>query len=151
MFDHGCLPIRYSEDAETMDHLDWICPKCHGICSCSLYIKKCGKLPTGQLSTFIKVNGSDAAKALIKADNINSDILTDYEGESEGEGHDSDSERPAYSLRTRNKNASKAVAESFYGSESSGSGDDSDMDPEPLLADWSHCPPSIGRIVLIDE
>ncbi|KAJ2854382.1 hypothetical protein GGI22_004514 [Coemansia erecta] len=180
MFDYRCLLIRYNEDAESIDHSDWLCPKCRGTCNCSFCMKKRGKQPTGQLSTFIKINGSNRAKALIETENINPDVLlsaqsgngrarsaprrmmdeldrlvlSDCEYESEGGGHGSDTERPAYTLRRRSNNARSALKQALYDSDSStnsGSGDNSDMDVEPMFTDWEHCPCNIDWIVLIDQ
>ncbi|KAJ2660155.1 hypothetical protein IWW48_003102 [Coemansia sp. RSA 1200] len=156
MFDYRCLLVRYNEDAETIDHSSWLCPKCRGICNCSFCMKKRGKRPTGQLSTFIKANGCDAAETAIKADNINPGVLLsaqngtrksgymprrmqdelyehseaenddDDESDSEGKYHDGNPGKPAYSLRARSRSASMAVAQSFYSSESSDSDESED-------------------------
>ncbi|KAJ2713219.1 hypothetical protein H4R19_002359 [Coemansia spiralis] len=73
--DHKCLLNRYSEDAEALDRSSWTCPKCRGICNCSFCMKRRGKMPTGQLSTFIKLNGIEAAKEAIMADTISHTII----------------------------------------------------------------------------
>ncbi|KAJ1797837.1 hypothetical protein LPJ59_002881 [Coemansia sp. RSA 2399] len=180
MFDYRCLLVRYNEDADSIDHSDWLCPKCRGTCNCSFCMKKRGKRPTGQLSTFIKINGSDRAKEVIEAENINPDVLlsaqsgngrsrsaprrmmdeidrpglSDCEYESGGERHGSDGERPAYTLRTRTNNTWTTIKQEWYDSDSSAnseSGDDSDMDAEPMFTDWEHCPSNIDWIVLIDD
>ncbi|KAJ2482392.1 hypothetical protein EV174_003213 [Coemansia sp. RSA 2320] len=136
MFDYRCLLIRYSEDADTIDHSTWICPKCRGTCNCSFCMKKRGRMPTGQLSVFIKYNGIDAAKELTTSDDICPDVLrpprrrhrSTFEGletgnESDGYGSDcgvdstvcSDqgikTERPKrFSLRTTNSATRKKIA-----------------------------------------
>ncbi|KAJ1830039.1 hypothetical protein IWW55_004066, partial [Coemansia sp. RSA 2706] len=75
MMDHKCLLNRYSENSEELDHSTWTCPKCRNICNCSFCRKKLGLLPTGQLSTFIKLNGIDAAKKAINAEKISDTVL----------------------------------------------------------------------------
>ncbi|KAJ2442565.1 hypothetical protein GGF42_006912, partial [Coemansia sp. RSA 2424] len=75
MFDYKCLLIRYNEDADTIDHSGWTCPKCRGVCNCSFCMKKRGKRPTGQLSVFVKLNGEYAAKQAIMCDAISDAVL----------------------------------------------------------------------------
>ncbi|KAJ1730294.1 hypothetical protein LPJ61_003086, partial [Coemansia biformis] len=73
--DYKCLLNRYNEDADIIDQLLWTCPKCRGICNCSFCMKKRGKLPTGQLAKFIKLNGIEAAKEAIMTDHISDTVL----------------------------------------------------------------------------
>ncbi|KAJ2815306.1 hypothetical protein IWW50_006865, partial [Coemansia erecta] len=75
MMDYKCLLNRYNEDANELDHDTWTCPKCRGICNCSFCMKKRGRAPTGQLATFIKLNGVEAAKQAIGAKKISSNVL----------------------------------------------------------------------------
>ncbi|KAJ2081514.1 hypothetical protein H4R24_002287 [Coemansia sp. RSA 988] len=75
MMDYRCLLNRYNEDANTIDHSEWTCPKCRNICNCSFCMKKRGKRPTGQLSTFIKVNGIEVAKKTIMTAEISSTVI----------------------------------------------------------------------------
>ncbi|KAJ2547046.1 hypothetical protein EV175_005373 [Coemansia sp. RSA 1933] len=172
MFDYRCLLVRYNEDAETIEHAGWMCPKCRGTCNCSFCMKRRGRMPTGQLSTFIKTYGSDKAQAMIQSDNINPDVmltaqggrvvrrsaprsaierldllgLLDYESADEDVRASSDSERTVYRLRERNTTTRKAIAESLSGLESS----DEDIDSELVFTGWDQCPPNIDWIVLID-
>ncbi|KAJ2888720.1 hypothetical protein IWW38_004891 [Coemansia aciculifera] len=76
MFDYHCLFVRYDEDAKIIDYSEWLCPKCRGVCNCSFCMKKRGKAPTGQLSTFIKHYGEDAVKKAIMCDTINGRVLS---------------------------------------------------------------------------
>ncbi|PIA14937.1 hypothetical protein COEREDRAFT_82361 [Coemansia reversa NRRL 1564] len=75
MMDYRCLINRYNEDANVIDHSEWTCPKCRNICNCSFCMKKRGKRPTGQISTFIKLNGIEAAKKAIMTDNISPTVI----------------------------------------------------------------------------
>ncbi|KAJ2799443.1 hypothetical protein H4R20_004436 [Coemansia guatemalensis] len=75
MMDYKCLINRYNEDANIIDHSEWTCPKCRDICNCSFCMKKRGKRPTGQLSTFIKLNGVEAAKKAMMTDEISSTVI----------------------------------------------------------------------------
>ncbi|KAJ1918155.1 hypothetical protein H4219_002796 [Mycoemilia scoparia] len=59
-FDKHCLSIRYNEDAdEEIKKGNWICPKCRDICNCSFCRRRKGRLPTGQLSTYLKYHSAD--------------------------------------------------------------------------------------------
>ncbi|QCD94387.1 hypothetical protein DEO72_LG5g2470 [Vigna unguiculata] len=57
-FCHKCLSARYGENAEEVAALaDWICPKCRGVCNCSLCQKRRGEVPTGQMYRSAKESG----------------------------------------------------------------------------------------------
>ncbi|XP_052723444.1 uncharacterized protein LOC108346104 isoform X2 [Vigna angularis] len=55
---HKCLLTRYGENAEEVAQLAyWTCPKCRGICNCSLCQKRRGEQPTGPLYHSAKESG----------------------------------------------------------------------------------------------
>ncbi|KAM0933108.1 putative transcription factor & chromatin remodeling DDT family [Dioscorea sansibarensis] len=48
LFCHKCLLTRYGEKAEEVAVLeDWACPKCRGVCSCHICVKKRSQQPLG--------------------------------------------------------------------------------------------------------
>ncbi|KAH7658403.1 Zinc-finger domain of monoamine-oxidase A repressor R1 domain-containing protein [Dioscorea alata] len=48
LFCHKCLLTRYGEKAEEVAALeDWACPKCRGVCSCNICVKKRSQQPLG--------------------------------------------------------------------------------------------------------
>ncbi|XP_052197578.1 uncharacterized protein LOC127804687 isoform X2 [Diospyros lotus] len=66
MFCHKCLFNRYGEKAEKMADLeDWICPKCRGICNCSLCMKKRGHRPTGILVHTARATGFSSVSDML--------------------------------------------------------------------------------------
>lgn len=74
-FCHKCLLNRYGEKAEDVALLDdWNCPKCRGICNCSLCMKKRGHQPTGQLVQTAKATGFSSVSEMLQIkgyDNLN--------------------------------------------------------------------------------
>lgn len=68
MFCHKCLLNRYGEKAKEVSALgEWSCPKCRGICNCSICMKKRGHQPTGILITTAKETGfSSVSEMLLK-------------------------------------------------------------------------------------
>ncbi|XP_052736863.1 uncharacterized protein LOC108336406 isoform X2 [Vigna angularis] len=57
-FCHKCLLSRYGENAEEVVQLaNWTCPKCQGICNCSLCQKQRGEQPTSPLYRSAKESG----------------------------------------------------------------------------------------------
>ncbi|KAL8549761.1 hypothetical protein ACS0TY_008559 [Phlomoides rotata] len=68
MYCHKCLLNRYGEKAEEVDASGvWSCPKCRGICNCSICMKKRGHQPTGLLITTAKATGySSVSEMLLK-------------------------------------------------------------------------------------
>ncbi|KAM7475379.1 hypothetical protein LguiB_022622 [Lonicera macranthoides] len=69
-FCHKCLLNRYGEKAEELAELvDWICPKCRGICNCSFCMKKRGFHPTGILVHTAKANGFSSVSDMLLIDN----------------------------------------------------------------------------------
>ncbi|KAK4393631.1 Cell division cycle-associated 7-like protein [Sesamum angolense] len=62
------LAIRYGEKVEEVAALgEWSCPKCRGICNCSVCMKKRGHQPTGILITTAKETGfSSVSEMLLK-------------------------------------------------------------------------------------
>ncbi|KAL5230726.1 hypothetical protein ABZP36_029502 [Zizania latifolia] len=61
-----CLRNRYGENVEevTKDET-WSCPKCKGICNCSLCMKKKGQSPTGILAHTAKASGCKSVHELL--------------------------------------------------------------------------------------
>jgi len=49
MLDALCLTGRYGESLDDAIAGNWVCPKCRGVCNCSICRKKSGLAPTGQL------------------------------------------------------------------------------------------------------
>lgn len=71
-FCHKCLSNRYGEKAEEVSLLeDWKCPKCRGICNCSLCMKKRGCQPTGQLVHTAKATGYSSVRDMLQITGIN--------------------------------------------------------------------------------
>ncbi|CAJ2665976.1 unnamed protein product [Trifolium pratense] len=65
-FCHKCLLNRYGEKAEEVDLLnDWNCPKCKGICNCSICMKKRGQQPTGLLVRCAKASGYNSVSEML--------------------------------------------------------------------------------------
>ncbi|KAJ0989202.1 hypothetical protein J5N97_007558 [Dioscorea zingiberensis] len=61
-----CLRNRYGEDAVEVDALpDWECPKCRGICNCSVCMKRRGQQPTGMLIHTAKATGYSSVLELL--------------------------------------------------------------------------------------
>ncbi|XP_039125057.1 uncharacterized protein LOC120261287 isoform X2 [Dioscorea cayenensis subsp. rotundata] len=57
-FCHKCLRNRYGENAlEAYAKENWECPKCRGICNCSVCMKRRGQRPTGMLIKTAKATG----------------------------------------------------------------------------------------------
>ncbi|BBN07755.1 cell division cycle-associated protein 7 [Marchantia polymorpha subsp. ruderalis] len=70
-----CLRNRYGEIvAEVEDLQAWSCPRCRGICNCSMCMKKRGLAPTGGLAKKAKAAGySSVADLLEKFPNMRED------------------------------------------------------------------------------
>ncbi|KAK3035233.1 hypothetical protein RJ639_033867 [Escallonia herrerae] len=65
-FCHTCLLNRYGEKAEEVEALDeWSCPRCRGICNCSICMKKNGHQPTGMLVRTAKATGFSSVSDLL--------------------------------------------------------------------------------------
>ncbi|XP_058773268.1 uncharacterized protein LOC131647387 isoform X2 [Vicia villosa] len=63
---HKCLLNRYGEKAEEVALLnDWMCPKCRGICNCSLCRKQHGQDPTGMLVHKAKKSGFNSVSDML--------------------------------------------------------------------------------------
>ncbi|KAI3665519.1 hypothetical protein L6452_44146 [Arctium lappa] len=61
-----CLMNRYGEKAEDVASLeDWSCPRCRGICNCSICMKKRGGKPTGMLVQMAKASGFSSVSDLL--------------------------------------------------------------------------------------
>ncbi|XP_011097203.1 uncharacterized protein LOC105176172 isoform X2 [Sesamum indicum] len=74
MYCHKCLRNRYGEQAEEVAALgEWSCPKCRGICNCSMCMKKRGHQPIGMLINMAKATGfSSVSELLLKgAEHLN--------------------------------------------------------------------------------
>ncbi|KAK4602191.1 hypothetical protein RGQ29_011297 [Quercus rubra] len=73
-FCHKCLLNRYGEKAEDAAMLDdWKCPKCRGICNCSICMKRRGHKPTGQLVITARKTGYSSVSEMLN--NKDSDNL----------------------------------------------------------------------------
>ncbi|KAL0431286.1 UNVERIFIED_CONTAM: Cell division cycle-associated 7-like protein [Sesamum radiatum] len=58
--------VRYGEQAEEVAALgEWSCPKCRGICNCSICMKKRGHQPTGMLINMAKATGFSSVSELL--------------------------------------------------------------------------------------
>ncbi|KAL3637817.1 hypothetical protein CASFOL_018265 [Castilleja foliolosa] len=68
MYCHKCLLNRYGEKADEVSALEeWTCPKCRGICNCSICMKRKGHQPTGMLINTAKKTGfSSVSEMLLK-------------------------------------------------------------------------------------
>ncbi|XAR71349.1 hypothetical protein NMG60_11028563 [Bertholletia excelsa] len=65
-FCQKCLLNRYGEKAKEMAVVeDWKCPKCRGICNCSICMKKRGLRPTGMLVHTAKATGFSSVSELL--------------------------------------------------------------------------------------
>ncbi|KAL0546405.1 hypothetical protein IC582_016313 [Cucumis melo] len=76
-FCHKCLLNRYGEKAEeVMLKEDWSCPKCRGLCNCSVCMKKKGLKPTGLLVHAAKATGFSSVSEMLLVHG--SDCLDQY-------------------------------------------------------------------------
>ncbi|XP_038874928.1 uncharacterized protein LOC120067431 isoform X2 [Benincasa hispida] len=76
-FCHKCLLNRYGEKAEeVMLREDWSCPKCRGLCNCSVCMKKKGLKPTGLLVHTAKATGFSSVSEMLLVNG--SDCLDQY-------------------------------------------------------------------------
>ncbi|KAE8684692.1 Zinc-finger domain of monoamine-oxidase A repressor R1 protein, putative isoform 2 [Hibiscus syriacus] len=62
-----CLLNRYGEKEDVALLADWKCPKCRGICNCSMCMKKKGHNPTGVLVFTAKKTGISSVSELLQA------------------------------------------------------------------------------------
>eukprot|EP00249_Psilotum_nudum_P000621 c12696_g1_i3 orf=992-2953(-) len=71
-----CLLNRYGETVDKVAKTeDWNCPKCRGICNCSVCMKKQGRAPTGILTHTAKATGfGSVAELLVKCSDMNWDM-----------------------------------------------------------------------------
>ncbi|KAK9066908.1 hypothetical protein SSX86_014232 [Deinandra increscens subsp. villosa] len=61
-----CLLNRYGEKVEDVELLDkWDCPKCKGVCNCSICMKKRGHQPTGMVVQMAKAGGFTSVSDMI--------------------------------------------------------------------------------------
>ncbi|CAK9324956.1 unnamed protein product [Citrullus colocynthis] len=76
-FCHKCLINRYGEKAEEVVlREDWSCPKCRGLCNCSVCMKKKGLKPTGLLVHTAKATGFSSVSEMLLVNG--SDCLDQY-------------------------------------------------------------------------
>ncbi|KAJ1278988.1 hypothetical protein BS78_04G120600 [Paspalum vaginatum] len=61
-----CLLNRYGKEEELVPMEGWICPKCRGICNCSVCRKKKGEMPTGALAHVAKTTGCTSVHDLLQ-------------------------------------------------------------------------------------
>ncbi|KAK9091200.1 hypothetical protein Sjap_024377 [Stephania japonica] len=67
-FCQKCLLNRYGEKVEEVAVIiDWVCPKCRGICNCSCCMKKKGHQPTGMLAPTAKATGFSSVSEMLLA------------------------------------------------------------------------------------
>ncbi|XP_078439599.1 uncharacterized protein LOC144709826 isoform X2 [Wolffia australiana] len=70
-----CLLNRYGENAEeAAARGDWICPKCRGICNCSVCMKKRGQQPTGILVHTAKAIGCSSVSEMLQLSDKDLDL-----------------------------------------------------------------------------
>ncbi|KAI3777276.1 hypothetical protein L1987_47075 [Smallanthus sonchifolius] len=63
-----CLLNRYGQKVEDVVLLDkWDCPKCKGVCNCSICMKKRGHQPTGTVARMAKAGGFSSVSDMIVA------------------------------------------------------------------------------------
>ncbi|KAI7748992.1 hypothetical protein M8C21_009898 [Ambrosia artemisiifolia] len=63
-----CLLNRYGEKVEEVALLEkWDCPKCKGVCNCSICRKKSGYQPTGMVVQMAKASGFSSVSDMIDA------------------------------------------------------------------------------------
>ncbi|KAJ0534906.1 putative transcription factor C2H2 family [Helianthus annuus] len=63
-----CLLNRYGEKVEEVELLEkWDCPKCKGVCNCSICMKKRGHQPTGMVVQMAKASGFTSVSDMIVA------------------------------------------------------------------------------------
>ncbi|KAK4416513.1 Cell division cycle-associated 7-like protein [Sesamum alatum] len=69
---YRCLLNRYGEKVDEVAALgEWSCPKCRGICNCSVCMKRRGHQPTGILITTAKATGfSSVSEMLLKGADV---------------------------------------------------------------------------------
>ncbi|XP_071712861.1 uncharacterized protein [Rutidosis leptorrhynchoides] len=64
-----CLLNRYGENTEDVMLLnEWSCPRCRGVCNCSICMKKRGQKPTGNVVKMAKAGGFNSVSDLIDAE-----------------------------------------------------------------------------------
>ncbi|KAK9114821.1 hypothetical protein Syun_021618 [Stephania yunnanensis] len=67
-FCQKCLLNRYGEKVEEVAMIvNWLCPKCRGICNCSCCMKKKGHRPTGMLAPTAKATGFSSVSEMLLA------------------------------------------------------------------------------------
>ncbi|KAK6152892.1 hypothetical protein DH2020_012531 [Rehmannia glutinosa] len=66
LYSYYHFQLRYGEKAEEVAALgEWSCPKCRGICNCSVCMKKRGHQPTGILINTAKVTGFSSVSEML--------------------------------------------------------------------------------------
>ncbi|XP_057824788.1 uncharacterized protein LOC131036819 [Cryptomeria japonica] len=69
-----CLLNRYGEKVEEASKSEeWKCPRCRGICNCSICMKKQGCVPTGILSHAAKATGFASVSDLLQCEGLTLD------------------------------------------------------------------------------
>ncbi|KAH7424968.1 hypothetical protein KP509_11G034500 [Ceratopteris richardii] len=62
-----CLLNRYGEKVTEVSQISlWSCPRCRGVCNCSICLKKQGRVPTGILVHAAKATGCTSVAELLK-------------------------------------------------------------------------------------
>ncbi|KAH7858188.1 hypothetical protein Vadar_021056 [Vaccinium darrowii] len=128
-FCHTCLLHRYGEKAEEMAEFGgWKCPRCRGICNCSLCMKKRGSCPTGKLVHVVKASGFSSAFQMLMS--TNSKEFGEDAGES-SEKEIASKEEDAVALSRKHRMENVLERESFSKSEHENSfGDEKHENPE---------------------
>ncbi|KAH7856990.1 hypothetical protein Vadar_007725 [Vaccinium darrowii] len=128
-FCHTCLLHRYGEKAEEMAEFGgWKCPRCRGICNCSLCMKKRGSCPTGKLLHVVKASGFSSAFQMLMLTN-SKEFGEDAVESSEKEIASKEEDAVALSRKHRMENVLER--ESYSKSEHKNSfGDEKNENPE---------------------
>ncbi|XP_042030985.1 uncharacterized protein LOC121777707 isoform X2 [Salvia splendens] len=64
-----CLWNRYNEKVEEVTSLEeWKCPKCRGVCNCSVCMKRRGHQPIGALTSAAKATGFSSVTEMLTAE-----------------------------------------------------------------------------------
>ncbi|KAL1536901.1 hypothetical protein AAHA92_29477 [Salvia divinorum] len=69
-----CLLNRYGEKVEDVASFEeWMCPKCRGICNCSVCMKRRGHQPTGALTNTAKATGFSSVTEMLIAEGLDNE------------------------------------------------------------------------------
>ncbi|XP_057784057.1 uncharacterized protein LOC131001586 isoform X4 [Salvia miltiorrhiza] len=114
-----CLLNRYGEKVEEVASVEeWICPKCRGICNCSVCMKRRGHQPTGVLINTAKATGYSSVSEMLISERLhheNVGIATNASLENEvvfsarkrGKENSNDGQLGAHSKKTKRCKSAK--------------------------------------------